>query len=299
MDNQIFNNVQMLEWLKYYADTTIIDLGKVKILDITRKNKNLIPAVESHKDVLVFTEAGHEDIFYRMWEAGLGECDVWYNVGDKPEGEILHSQVKDMIDRGINASAAMLIHNPNAVSTIKVGMANSSFSKGSVHYVGSEIRSIILNKMHVDAADDLCIIGGESIAIEAGLLASEGHITAVEYNENDRNTLIENIDRFAINNISIIDRVDDNTMKDQPVPSMTMLVASASTEKELTCLLKLNPKMEVVIYTLDFRSAATLPDMLSELGMKEVEVIQVSVNKLSSKNTFTTEPAPWIISARG
>ena len=49
------------------------------MLDITRKNKNLIPTVESHKAVLVFTEAGIDDIFYRMWNAGLGDCDVWYN----------------------------------------------------------------------------------------------------------------------------------------------------------------------------------------------------------------------------
>ncbi len=33
------------------------------MLDITRKNKNLIPTVESHRAVLVFTEAGIDDIF--------------------------------------------------------------------------------------------------------------------------------------------------------------------------------------------------------------------------------------------
>lgn len=146
MDKQMFNNTQILAWLQYFSENTQVDLEKVKILDITRKNKNLIPTVESNDAVLVFTEAGHADIFYRMWDAGLGECDVWYNTGSDPSGPIQHNKLRDMINRGINASAAMLILNPTARSTYKIGMRNSSFSRGSIHYVGSEIRAVILNK---------------------------------------------------------------------------------------------------------------------------------------------------------
>ncbi|WNV57827.1 precorrin-6B methylase [Oscillospiraceae bacterium NTUH-002-81] len=296
MDNRLFGNTHILTWLQYYADNTQVDLEKVKILDITRRNKNLIPTVESNDAVLVFTEAGHPDIFYRMWDVGLGECDVWYNVGSEPEGPICHNKVKEMIDRGINASAAMLILNPNARSTYKIGMRNSSFSKGSIHYVGSEIRSVILNKMHVSYGDNVCIISGESIAVEAAILASEGNIIAVEYNQNDRRTMEENIHQFGLNNITIIDHVTDETVKDLPVPTLTFLVASASMEQEIQCMLRLNPHMEFVVYTLDFRCAASLPALFEQYGIGETEVIQVSVSKLTSRNTFQTEPAPWIVS---
>ena len=54
MDNRLFTNTHILEWLQYYAENTHVDLEKVKILDITRKNKNLIPTVESNDTVLVF-----------------------------------------------------------------------------------------------------------------------------------------------------------------------------------------------------------------------------------------------------
>lgn len=66
---------------------------------------------------------GIDDIFYRLWNAGLGECEVWYNDGSEPDGPILNSQVKDMINRGINASAGMLIVNPNARNTAKSALA--------------------------------------------------------------------------------------------------------------------------------------------------------------------------------
>lgn len=298
MENQLFTNAHILAWLQYFSEHTQVDLEKVKILDITRKNKNLIPTVESRAAVLVFTEAGHPDIFYRMWDAGLGECEVWYNEGSEPAGPILHKPLKDMINRGINASAGMLILNPNARSTYKIGMRNSSFSRGSIHYVGSEIRAVILNKMHLAQGDTVCVVSGESIAVESAILAPEGTVIAVEYNQLDRKTMEENAHQFGLNNIAIIDHVDSRTMEGLPVPTLSFLVASASLEQELDCLLQLNPHMEFVVYTLDFRTAAALPALFEARGIQETEVIQIAVSKLTAKNTFEAEPAPWLISGR-
>ena len=299
MSNQnMFNNSHVLSWLEYFSDNTEVDLEHVKILDITRKNKNLIPTVEAHRSVLVFTEAGHKDIFYRMFNAGLGDCTVIYNEGSEPSGPIKKSQVSDMIDRGINASAGMLILNPEARSTLKFGMDNRVFASGSVRYVGSEIRAIILSKMQINEGKNICVISGESIAVEAAILDGEGTVIAVEYNANDRNTLEDNVTRFGLNNVDIIDHVDEETMKGLPIPDVTMLVASASMEQEMKCLLKLNPEMEFVIYTLDFVVAASMPALCKELGIRDPEIIQVSVSKLTSKHTYQTQPAPWLISCK-
>ncbi len=298
MENRMFTNERILSWLQYFSDNTEVDLERVKMLDITRKNKNLIPTVEAQKVVLVFTGENHPDIFYKMWDVGLGECDVWYNEGSEPEGPIKHDKLKDMIDRGINASAGMLVVNPNARTTYKIGMDNSNFSSGSIHYVGSEIRAILLNKLHIALQDTLCIISGESIAVEAALIASEGTIISVEYNRNDRETMEENIQRFGLNNINIVDHVDDAAMAQQPVPSLAFLVASASMENEIQCLLRRNPNMEFVIYTMDFGVVSKLPQIFERFGIGDLEIVHVSVSRLDPKNVFQAEPAPWIISGR-
>lgn len=297
MEKQIFTNEVILSWLQYYAKNTQLDLEHVKMIDITKKNKNIIPTVEAHKTTMVFTNAGIDDIFYRLWNAGLGECEVWYNEGSDPSGPILHKQVKNMIDRGIHASAGMLIINPNARNTAKIGLSNEMFQRGSIHYVGSEIRAIILNKMMVAPQDDICVIGGESIAIEAALMAPEGSVIAVEYSSADRATLEDNVAHFDLHNVKIIDHVDAESMQDCPVPSLVFLVASASTNQELIYLKESNPNIKVVLYTLDFKVAATIPDTLQKLGFTDINTIQVSVAKLGSNNTFKQEPAPWIITA--
>lgn len=299
MAEQIFTNEVILSWLQYYAKNTTVDLEHVKMIDITKKNKNVIPTVESHRTTMVFSNAGIEDIFYRLWNAGLGECEVWYNEGSEPEGQILNSKVKDMINRGINASAGMLIINPDARNTAKIGIGNELFQKGSIHYVGSEIRAVILNKMMVDTHDDICVISGESIAIEAALIAEEGNIIAVEYNREDRETMEDNVQHFGLQNVMVIDHVDDKSMSTCPVPSLVFMVASASMEQEISCLVKLNPKLRVVIYTLDFQVAAGAAEILGRYGIGDVQTIQVSVSRLSANHSFKQEPAPWIITGRG
>lgn len=298
MEQQIFTNEIIISWMQYFVKNTDFDLEKVKMLDITRKNKSVIPTVESHKATLVFTEAGDKDIFYRMWNAGLGDCEVWYNEGSEPSGPIKHDKLSDMIDRGINASAGMLVLNHNARNTYKIGMDDAQFRRGSVHYVGSEIRAVILNKMAIEVQDKIMVISGESIAIEAAMLADEGSVTAVEYNSDDRSTMEDNIDYFGLHNVQVVDHVDEKSMKDCPVPSLVFMVASASMEQELALLTRLNPKIGVVIYTLDFSVAANIDQVFNRYGIRDKEVIQISVSKLNNKNAFTQQPSPWIISGK-
>jgi len=299
MENRLFNNSSIISWLQYFSDNTELDLEHVKLLDITRKNKNIIPTVEAHRCVLVFTEAGHPDIFYRMYNAGLGECEVVYNEGSEPVGEIKHSKVSEMIDRGINASAGMLILNSNARSTVKFGMDNSVLAKGTVKYVGSEIRAVILSKMKIEEGKNICTISSESIAVESAILDGEGTVIAVEYNGGDRRALEDNVEQFGLNNIVIIDRVSEDSIANLPIPDVTMMVASASMEQEIECLLKLNNKMEFVIYTLDFVVAASMQKLCKELGVSDPEIIQVSVSKVNSRHTYEQQPSPWIISFKG
>ncbi|MCQ2519647.1 MAG: precorrin-6B methylase [Lachnospiraceae bacterium] len=296
--DQLFTNTHIISWLQYFSDNTEVDLEHVKLLDITRKNKNIIPTVEAHRCVLVFTEAGHPDIFYRMYNAGLGDCTVIYNEGSEPSGPIKQNLVSEMIDRGINASAGMLIFNKNARSTVKFGMDNSAFTPGSVRYVGSEIRAVILSKMQIEEGKNICVISGESIVIESAILDGEGTIIAVEYNKNDRRALEDNVEQFGLNNVKIVDHVDEESMKGLPVPDVTMLVASASMEQEMKYMLSINPDMEFVIYTLDFVTAGNMPKMFAEMGLADPEIIQIGVSKLNAKHNYDAQPSPWIITSR-
>lgn len=298
MEATLFTNDVILSWLKYFSENADVNLAKLKILDITGQNKNLIPAIMSSRAVLVFTDAGHPDIFYHMWNAELGNCDIWYNEGSDPSGEIKHNKLSDMIDRGINASAAMLIINPDAATNYKIGMENSRFSCGSVHYACREVRAVIMNKLNLEDRDSICIISGESIAVESAMIACEGSVVAVEYDSGDRSTMKENADRFGLSNVTIVSTLDEDAFKGLPVPNKAFIVASPRIGDEIKTLLKINPDIEFVIYSLDFELLTAIPTLFHENGVARTEAIHIAVSRVNSKSMAEPFPAPWLISGR-
>ena len=296
MTKSIFTNDVILSWLQYFSKNAPVDLAKIKMLDITGENKNLIPTVMSNRMVLVFTDAGHPEIFYDMWNAELGNCVIWYNEGSDPLGEMKSDKVSDMIDRGINSSAAMLILNPDARTNYHIGMENSRFSCGSVQYVCSEVRSVIMNKLDLADRDVICIVSGESIAVESSLIVSEGNVIAVEYDSRDRVTMQENVEKFGLKNVIIADSIQDGYPQDLPVPTIGFIVASKRIDKEIKSLLAVNPEMRIVIYTLDFEILMSMAELFKENGLIRQEIINVAVSRVNSKNMIEPFPAPWLIS---
>mgnify|MGYP007023866404 FL=1 len=51
------------------------------MLNICGRQKNVVPTIDTHKRVLIYTDASHEDLFYTLWEAGFGEYDIWIGEG--------------------------------------------------------------------------------------------------------------------------------------------------------------------------------------------------------------------------
>lgn len=298
MEQNIFSNKAIISWLQYFSDHTDINLAEVKMLDITGKNKNLIPTVMSNRAVLVFTDAGHQDIFYDMWNAELGDCDIWYNEGSDPSGEIKHDKLSSMINRGINASAAMLILNPNAATNYQVGIENSRFSYGSVHYVCREVRAVIMNKLNLGDRINSCIISGESIAVETAMITGQGNVIAVEYDHRDQKTMEENIAKFGLKNVTVVESLNGEVLKELPVPDIAFIVASPRIGDEIKSLLAVNPNMDIVIYTLDFEVLSALTSLLKENGLTRTEALHIEVSRVNSKGMIEPFPDPWLISCK-
>lgn len=298
MEESMFTNEVILSWLQYFSQNVDINLAKLKMLDITGKNKNLIPTIMSNRTVLVFTNAGHPDIFYDMWNAELGDCIIWYNEGSDPSGEIKHDKVSDMINRGINYSAAMLILNPNAATNYHIGIENSRFASGSVNYVCREVRAVIMNKLNLGDQDNICIISGESIAVEAAMIAAEGSVIAVEYDRRDWKTMKCNVEKFGLNNVTIVESLEDGILDELPVPDIAFIVASPRIGSEIKSLLAINPAMSFLIYSLDFEILTSLPALFRENGLERTETIHIEVSRVNSKNMMEPFPAPWLISGR-
>ena len=176
-----------------------------------------------------------------------------------------------------------------------MGIKNEFFSKGPIHYVGHEIRAVIMSLLEVDSHDTICIVSGESIVIESAIIASEGTIIAVEDNLGAKESMQENIDKFVVQNVTIIDSLSADTLKGLPTPRLAFLVASKHLESDIQSLLQKNPKMQFVIYTLELDMLCDVKKYFKRYGITNTEVMQISVSKTNKNSVFVAEPSPWLI----
>ncbi len=290
-----YDTNRILSWMGYFAKTMDVSPEKIKLLDICGKLKNVIPFVETHKRVLIFADETHEDLFYEFWEAGFGEYDMWYGVGIEEEGQVKHVKIKEVIDRKITSPTVVFILNENTRESYRIGMKNEMFSKGPIKYVGNEIRAMIMAMLNVDSQDTICLVDAESIAIEAAFIASEGTIICVENDKGAKETMDDNVKQFGVHNVMIIPDINEECMATIPVPRLSFIVANKHLEEDIERLLRKNPKMQFMIYTLELNILSNIKPLFDKYGIKNMEVTQITVSKTDKNSVFVTQPSPWLI----
>ena len=286
----IFNN-EILAWLKYFAENTPIDLSTVRILDITGEDRNLLPAVQANRSVLVFTDGNRPEVFYSMWDSGMGDCEIWYNEGSEPAGPMKHNLLSEMIDRGSTSRRPCSSTTPH--TGYRIGLDNSSFSPGTIRYVAPEIRAVILKKLNLDEGENICCVSGESIAVERhrhrrppGQRGGRG--------VQGRGPADHGRERGPLR----AEQRADCRRYGELLPPLAgarcgLPGGFGQLDLELKTLVHVNPKIRVVIYTLEFSIMSRIPGMLWENGIEPTEIMQLEVSKVGRKDEIEVQPAPW------
>lgn len=291
-----FSSKQMLDWMGYIADMLQISPEKIKLLNTCSKRRNVLATIATHKRVLIFADETNENMLYKLWEAGYGDYEMYYGQGYEPS-EMKHCKVFELMDVNISGPTVIFVVNENTRESMIFGMKNENFSTGSVKYVGHEIRSVIMNKLEMDVRDTVLIASGESIVIEASMVAYEGVVIAVERDKGSLASMEENAAKFGVHNVEIVSDLTEEALKDKPVPRLAFLVAQKDTiEQDIVTLKKINPDMKIIIYTLELDILSDIPYLFKKHGVNLSEVMQISVSKTDKDSVFVAQPAPWIIS---
>lgn len=296
MGENIYTNKEMLGWLGFFADKMEVSPEKIKMLNVCSKKKNVLPTVETHKRVMIFANETTPDLLFQFWEAGYGEYDIWLGSGAAPGENVEHTRVKDVLNKKIKDMTVIFIINENTRESYRLGIRNEYFSAGTVRYVGHEIRAIIMSMLSIDVQDVICIVSGESIVVEAAIAASEGTIIAVEKDKGSMRAMRDNVEQFGVNNVEIVSGLSDESMAGKPVPRIGFIVASDTLEDDITQLLKLNPDMQFIIYTLELDMLCSIKGIFEKYNIGNVETVQVSISKTDSNSVFVAEPSPWMVS---
>ena len=290
-----FSNDNVLAWMGLFAEKMDVGPEKFKVINLCGKQKNVIPTIDTHKRVIIFVDKDHEELLYEFWEAGFGDYDIWYAEGTDISSEVKQDKIKNIIKKKKTGPTVMLVVNENTRESYRIGIKNENFSKGPIHYVGNEIRAVIMSMLGIDEHDTAVIVSGESIVIEAAINASEGTIIAVESSEAAKASMEENADKFGVTNVQIIPDLSSESLADIPVPRIAFIVATKNLEEDIRNLLTKNPHMQFVIYTLELDILSGIKNIFKTYGIKNMEVTQITVSKTDKRSVFVTQPSPWLI----
>lgn len=293
---KVYNNGEMLAWVGNFADRMGVSPEKIKMLNICGRKKNVLPTIETHKRVMIFADESQPDLFYELWEGGYGDYDMWIGRGSQDNDDVETCKVKEFMDKKITEPLVIFIINENTREASRYGIRNEYFSKGSVNYVGHEIRAVIMSMLSCDVGDTICIVSGESIAIEAAIEASEGTIIAVEPDARDMRSLQDNVSKFGVNNVEIIPNITKENMDNLPAPRLAFIVASKRLEEEIRVLLQKNPKMQFIIYTLELDMVVSIKNIFEKYNIENTGVLQIAVSKSDKRSVMVAQPSPWMIS---
>ena len=290
-----FSTSQMLKWMEYVADMQGVTPEKIKLLNTCGKRRNILATIATHKMILIFADETHPNMLYKCWEAGYGDYEMYFGKGYEPS-EMKHCKVSDMMKDELAGPTVIFIVNENTRESMIFGMKNENFSSGSVKYVGHEIRSVIMNKLELDVSDTALIVSGESIVIEASMVAYEGVIIAAERDEGSLRSMEENVSKFGVHNVEIISDLKEETLKALPVPRIAFIVATKENiENDIVSLLSVNPSIKIIVYTLELDILADIKYIMKKQGISVTEVMQISVSKTDKNSVFVAQPSPWMI----
>jgi precorrin-6Y C5,15-methyltransferase (decarboxylating) len=290
-----FSSAQMLAWMGYVSEMQNVTPEKIKLLNTCGKRRNILATIATYKRVLIFADETHANILYKCWEAGYGDYEMYFGQGYEPS-EMKHCKVSDMMDDPISGPTVIFIVNENTRESMIFGMKNENFSTGTVKYVGHEIRSVIMNKLELDVRDTALMVSAESIVIEASMVAYEGVIIAVERDAGSLRSMEENVSKFGVHNAEIISDVTEEALSKLPVPRIAFIVATRKDiENDIATLLKINPKIKFIVYTLELDILADIKYIMKKYGVKVTEVMQISVSKTDKNSVFVAQPSPWMI----
>ena len=146
----------------------------------------------------------------------------------------------------------------------------------------SEVRSVCLSKLRLTRKAVCWDVGAGSgsVSIEMALLATEGHVYAIERKEEAVEVMRENIRRFGVENLSVVAGTAPEDCEALPVPTHVFIGGSSGNMKQiLKMLLQKNPNVRIVATAITLESVAELTESLREFAEGEVACIQAARGK--------------------
>ena len=155
-----------------------------------------------------------------------------------------------------------------------------------------EVRLLLISYLRLQPHSVLWDIGAGTgtVTVETGLLCPQGHIIAVERDNDVANLIRKNCDRFELKNVEVVEGIAPDCLKELPYPPERICVEGG---KEIHAILKeawihLQPQGRIVATASNLESLYAISESFAQLQVRNVEVVQSSLNRLEQRGRSQT-----------
>lgn len=160
----------------------------------------------------------------------------------------------------------------------------------SVPMTKSEIRTVSLSKMHLTEESIVWDIGAGSgsVTVEAALLCRKGKVFAIEMREDAIEVIEENVKRFDVHNVDILQAEAPCCLEEIPTPDCVFIGGSNGKLNEIIeFIYKKNKHARIVINAVTLETQNEILKLLSlHPEMSDVNLLQMAITRYKEVGNY-------------
>jgi len=155
-----------------------------------------------------------------------------------------------------------------------------------------ENRLLLISALRLNRSSVLWDIGAGTgtIPVEAGLLCTKGKIFAVERDEEVASLIRRNCDRFGVSNVQVVEGNAPECLTLIPAPPHRVCIEGGRSVKAILQAVwqHLLPEGRIVATAANLESLYQISEGFAELQVRNIEIVQSSINRLEKRGTNQT-----------
>lgn len=278
-----------------------------------REEKNLSSIVKNNRKVILLTGGKYspQDICRKFVEWGLTGIQV--TVGEKlsyPDERIVSGKPEEICGMEFDSLSVMLVESKpddwycgSGWKYITPGIPDDMFIRGSVPITKEEIRAVTISKLRLKRDHIVFDIGAGtgSVSIECGTACGIGKVYAVEKDSEALGLIARNIEKFGLDNVSVIKGESPNVLEGLPGPDRVFIGGSGgSMEGILNWAARSDKNVRVVVNAVTIESTYEALEGLKRNGFENIDITGISASKgrmAGGKHIMQAVNPVYIISA--
>ena len=283
--------------LSYLCSKLGKDYSKVRPVSLHGRRGNIVREVQTHRQVfaLVGGENGAGLLCRELTEHNLGGVQVW--IGERlsyEDEKITSDTAAEWSRKTFCALSAVLIENGDARELTAAGLPDVYFLRNekqdkTVPMTKSEVRAVCLSKLRLDS-ESICWdvgAGTGSVSAEMALQARNGTVYAVEQNKDAIEMIRKNMDRFGLENVTVVPGTAPQACRDLPAPTHVFIGGSSGSLTEVIDLAhSKNPNVCIVVSAVTLETISKMTGYLQKNPGIESEIVSLTVAKGKSAGPY-------------